>query len=297
MTLLEANGSRINTPVLRKRVKDDVCWDNAALPWRRSPFWLVLRVCTQRLLYLRLGAALGRIQYTFLMCSLMAQLLEDSVNQLSPEQCNFLKTKLCGRLAKLEIDSSAAVRDACIRLFASIGPLCQKSIDVATSSSESKWNSFKREFRRTIPLLPLHAQDDDLHLRLPKSSSYLQKILYLAQHRRPRNQQPADPGVPEPNAGTNTSERFEKFTMQYSSLAEMELAIESEVREVPTSKIQCDALCRDLARRIENYLRAVEKAYMSDLEQMSVFILSIFELWVHMDKCAAVAVHMKREGL
>lgn len=38
MTLLETNGSRIYPPLLRKRVKDDVCWDNAELPWRRSPF-------------------------------------------------------------------------------------------------------------------------------------------------------------------------------------------------------------------------------------------------------------------
>jgi hypothetical protein len=32
MTLLDANGERISLPVLRKRVKDDVCWDNARLP-------------------------------------------------------------------------------------------------------------------------------------------------------------------------------------------------------------------------------------------------------------------------
>jgi hypothetical protein len=38
MTLFEVNGQRISLPALRKRVKDDVCWDNARLPWRRSPF-------------------------------------------------------------------------------------------------------------------------------------------------------------------------------------------------------------------------------------------------------------------
>ncbi|KAB8223469.1 hypothetical protein BDV33DRAFT_200446 [Aspergillus novoparasiticus] len=36
MTLLETNGSRTYPSLLRKRVKDDVCWDNAELPWRRE---------------------------------------------------------------------------------------------------------------------------------------------------------------------------------------------------------------------------------------------------------------------
>ena len=51
MTLLEANGTRVSPPTLRKRVKDDVCWDRAEIPWRRSPFWFTLRVSVQRLLY------------------------------------------------------------------------------------------------------------------------------------------------------------------------------------------------------------------------------------------------------
>ncbi|KAL2779878.1 hypothetical protein BJX66DRAFT_345994 [Aspergillus keveii] len=103
MTLLESRGERLSVPLLRKRVRDDVCWDNAELPWRRSPFWLALRVCMQRLLS-RMGTAMGRVLYKSLMCALMGQLLEDCHGNLPPECCYMLKAKLCRRLAKLEIE-------------------------------------------------------------------------------------------------------------------------------------------------------------------------------------------------
>jgi len=65
VAVLEANGTRINTTLLRKRVRDDVCWDNAAVPWRRLPLWLVIRVAIQRYLSLRLGGDVGRVEYKF----------------------------------------------------------------------------------------------------------------------------------------------------------------------------------------------------------------------------------------
>ena len=76
-TVLETKGCRANPALLRKRIKDDVIWDDSELPWRRSGYWLLLRVCTQRLLYFRLGENMGRLLYKFLMCTVIARLLED----------------------------------------------------------------------------------------------------------------------------------------------------------------------------------------------------------------------------
>ena len=44
MALLEANGHRIFPTKLRKRVRDDVCWNDSENPWKRSPLWLTIRV-------------------------------------------------------------------------------------------------------------------------------------------------------------------------------------------------------------------------------------------------------------
>ena len=83
MTLLEANGCRVYPPILRKRVRDDVCLDGGAeLPWRRCPYWLVLRVSVQRLLCFILGKQNGKstLQVSHLCCarSLASQFLRPS---------------------------------------------------------------------------------------------------------------------------------------------------------------------------------------------------------------------------
>ncbi len=50
MAIIEESGARdLRTPKLRKRVRGDVCWSTGAnKPWRRSPYWLVLRVAVAR---------------------------------------------------------------------------------------------------------------------------------------------------------------------------------------------------------------------------------------------------------
>ncbi|KAB8204880.1 hypothetical protein BDV34DRAFT_225899 [Aspergillus parasiticus] len=288
MTLLETNGSRTYPPILRKRVKDDVCWDNAELPWRRSPFWLVLRVCIQRLLCLYLGAELGRMQYKFLLCTLMARLLEDSVETIHHEECNFLKTKLCRRLAKLEAErenASEVVRDAYTRLFSVIGPACQKSIDIVTG--EARWEYLKRSTRRKIESLPQVAEDKDLRLRLPNSLPYLKAILSCSRQSRGACKV-IDPTLLDKNSKKDTTEQFSAMTTRYTSLADMELTMESVTHEIPNEKGKCEALWMEISRQIEGYMSAVGDAYENEPEQMGVFILCVFELWTQMDKCARV---------
>ncbi|KAB8271491.1 hypothetical protein BDV30DRAFT_228123 [Aspergillus minisclerotigenes] len=288
MPLLETNGSRTYPPILRKRVKDDVCWDNAELPWRRSPFWLVLRVCIQRLLCLYLGAELGRMQYKFLLCTLMARLLEDSVETIHHEECNFLKTKLCRRLAKLETErenASEVVSDAYTQLFSVIGPACQKSIDIVMGAFEARWQYFKKSTRRKIESLPQVAEDKDLRLSLPNSLPYLKAILNCSRQSR-KVYKVIDPTILDKNSKKDTTEKFSAMTTRYTSLANMELAMGSVTHEIPNEKGKCEALCMEISRQIEGYMSAVGDAYENDPEQMGVFILCVFELWTQMDKCA-----------
>jgi len=108
MPLLEANGKQIFPTILKKHVRDDVCWsDGAVKPWRRCTHWLVLRVAVQRHLSTLLGGELGRLQYKFLICLMMEQFLVDAMIQqtnLDLESFIFFKTKLCSRLNKLEVE-------------------------------------------------------------------------------------------------------------------------------------------------------------------------------------------------
>ncbi|KAL3263348.1 hypothetical protein ABHI18_001885 [Aspergillus niger] len=290
ITLLGANGSHISPPALQKRVKDDVCWDNSELPWRRSPFWLVLRVSLQHLLYLYLDHDLGRLQYKYLLCTVLAHLLGDLTSNgvLEPEQWSWLNTKLCRRLAKLETErqtSSTAVNTVHAHLSQKLGPAYENNVTAARNAMSNKWEAFKRGTKRKIPHLPLYSQPKDLLLSLPNSISYLQKVLSLPQTlaQRTRNVKPVDLST---QSSKGTGDQFASLVRRYTSIAELELKIELGKKKTPTSKDEIEDLCLKIARWIKGYLDLVGQSDNRDQEQMSFVILTVLELWIYMDKCA-----------
>jgi hypothetical protein len=295
MTLLDTKGGKINVPVLRKRVRDDVHWDTAELPWRRSPFWLALRVCLQRLLFLRLGAQHGRLLYKALMCTLMEQLLGDCLGSLSPERCSLLKTKLCRRLAKLEAEKQRCSTAVCISISRSVIAVekrCRESISLANSSFEVNWHAFKAETQRKIPHLPLTAQEEDLQFSLTNSASHLQQILnncpVQVNHAH-------DQKLIGSERGETATEAYETIVARYSPLAETELTILSKARQISANNERPEFSCVSLASQIDDYLNSAGDCYHRDPEQMSVFILTVFQLWMQMDLCASIAYPLLKD--
>jgi hypothetical protein len=293
VTLLEVNGARANPPALRKRVKDDVCWDTAELPWRRNPFWLILRVAVQRSLYLTLGEEKGRAQYKILLCILLSQLLTDCVQaSFSPELCNFLRSKLCRRLAKLESEklfASSSASQTYSSLLRNIEPICSHAIDKTTNFIETKWEAFKSHAIRRIPTLPLQAYRSDLHLTLSNSTPYLRRMLkqnYFATSQG-RNTVAFSPLDFDSITRKTTSQYHSALLKKYCELQDLETNFEEMADEVvPISQPDCERKCTETADRICRYIKAVGDAYNSHSEQMSIFMLNVFELWVLMDKCA-----------
>ncbi|KAL4782195.1 hypothetical protein BJX76DRAFT_359187 [Aspergillus varians] len=300
MTLLETNGERACClPVLRKRVNDDVRWEKARFPWRRSPFWLVLRVCVQRLLYLNLGSEIGRVQYKALMCLFLANLLSDCVKELNSEKYDLLKVKLCRRLAKLNTENedlsiTSRVAHAYMHVLGVIEPQCTKSIDTATATIQKEWKAWKQDFQRRIPILPSRASPDDYHLTLPSSIAYFRGIL------KPRESCPTRANDTEPAhlgiiAVKSTSKQFADLIKTYSSLAAREAAIGSMSLEVPLTAEAMKEKCIGLASSLTDYITTVGDAYEGDLEQLSLFILNAFEIWKAMDECAIAAYPLLKD--
>ncbi|KAL4745958.1 hypothetical protein BDW72DRAFT_198161 [Aspergillus terricola var. indicus] len=295
MTLLEANGKRLSVPYLRKRVNDDVCWNQAKVPWRRSPMWLTLRVCLQRLLHLQLGEA-GRLQYKGLLCMFLAKLLDDCVTVLNSEHCHLLKVKLCRRLAKLEAEKgsgSAQVHIAYTRVLRVIEPYCTASIDTATAAVQKEWNSWKRDFQRRIPKLP-PCTPSDCYLTLPNSIEYLKNIFRPSQHESSQASF-IEPSQLESIVTSSTTMQFAALTKRYSVLADQEAAIASDAFELPSTLEAISKRCIDMAYSIGNYMETVGNAYEDDPEQFSLFILSIFDMWVVMDKAATKTYPILRD--
>lgn len=227
MPLLETLGGPRQVPKLRKRVRDDVNIDvdkgkGAVKPFRRHPFWLVLRVALERQLSLSLGDIEGRACYKFIVCIVLAHLLLDSTGELRPELTLLLRAKLSRRLAKLEQERSQQLNTRIYDvLFEATGSWFKGVIESATKRINLAWEAFKSKTTRRVEKLPSHAPPQSLVLSLPSSGRNLEDLLRL----RPSHQiqkvtdgplQIKDEGI----------KQVQRFTKRYFELAEMETNIE-----------------------------------------------------------------------
>ncbi|KAM4066191.1 hypothetical protein HRG_000331 [Hirsutella rhossiliensis] len=288
MPILEATGQSIDTPKLRKRVRDDVSISSADFPWRREPSWLALRVAVQRQLCLSMGNECGRASYKFLICTMLARLLKDCVGGLSPDMTFVLRAKLCRRLAKLEQEKSKASGSACgvyQKLFDTVGVQCEDIIGKASRQIESAWDNFKRTTTRRIPLLPSRANERSLYLTLPRSGDHLRNLL-LQSPANPANANRLDLSLPP--LEKTVVHPVSELAARYFKLADLESNVQQQPFLAANDSDQAgQSRCLAIAESIFVLLAIDEfKSYTSKPDQMSLFILRVFELWVGMDKCA-----------
>lgn len=297
MAILEGLGRRTYPPLLSKRVRDEVCWKDAELPWRRSPFWLVLRVCVRRLLSFSLNPEAGRLLYKLAMCVVHAQLLQDCGTALKVEERSFLRAKLCRRLAKLEAER-ANVSDTGHSIYNTMFPIvereCEMVVHQETKRMSLDWEAFKQTIRRHIPSLPMRSNDLDSKLRLGNCLQHLERVLKKQDH----NDQGQPCGVVERPMG-NDSLRFpvhqpQPLAARIISLVEQEEWIKRITFSSATSAEQTRC-CEELARMLDKYMESGLESYQCSVEQRSLMVLLIFELWVVMDQCAVKVFPLLKE--
>ena len=289
MTLLEVNGYRTYPMLSRKRVRDDVCWKDAQKPWRRCPLWLTLRVSLQRHLSSMLGGRKGRCLYKFLICVVHARLLEDAIHQLGPDLLFFLKAKLCRRLVKLQKEMSCAssdVSNAYRHMFDILEPFFLRITQNTTKHVEKIWKNFKASIHRPISVLPRSAGQRDLELTLPNSGLYLTSILNEASFHRSRIRPHPAPQLLRRSEFSTTVHHLEKFQQRYFALAQLEVAIEDDVRSEALSAITTKDGCLRYAAQISKYLSAVSNSYNDCAEQKSIMLLTVMELFCALDRYA-----------
>ncbi|KAI8626460.1 hypothetical protein F5Y19DRAFT_223552 [Xylariaceae sp. FL1651] len=284
MPLLEAKGGPYHAPVLRKHVRDEVAIYEAELPWRRLPFWLVLRVAAQRQLCLAFGSEIGRMSYKLLMCSLFSALLKECSGDLSPELTMLLRTKICRRMKKLEDErTKSTIASAEIdELFSRICPLVKNTVIEVTAQVEAAWKSFKQATTRRIPRLPLRAPDSALQLSLANSSNYLERLL---SNQPKQSTKSASLDLPQPLE--KSIKQAQEFTNRIFRFAAMETRLENDTGRGLRSDSK--DRCRSLAEQINEVFTEVGTTYYSDPEQMSAIALTVFTLWIRLDKCAISA--------
>lgn len=272
MAILEENGRRISTPLLRKRVRDDVCWTSGK-PWRRSPLWLALRVSIARYLSLSIGPELGRFQYKFLLSVCLAMFLQAAQPSLQVDQIHFLKAKLCRRLVKLDIARDAVEDQELLgkvdSLFSHLAPMINDVIKGAAHAVQASWEEFKQASTKTIQLLPKKASPSETRLQLRVSGDRLRRMQTnskaMMTAREPKTGLPR--GAELPHA---TNEHFAMFARPYFQIIEKE-----DVLDPP-----------DLSAHIRRLIEMGLPLYRGDVYQVSLLILDVMESWMRLDEDA-----------
>ncbi|KAI9150138.1 hypothetical protein HJFPF1_09893 [Paramyrothecium foliicola] len=294
MGILQENGRRFSPRLLQKMVRDDVCWNNANKPWRRLPFWLVLRVSVQRYLANIVGGEVGRADFKFLIITLLTTFLRDVQHQeISIDSLSLLKTKICRRLVKLDEDkqqsqdSQVAVRID--YLLERLNPQFSTIISKATGYIEARWRLQKLEMAKSIPVLPRRASPDDLRMELRVSGGHLNDILTgFTRPRRLHESQQASF-----NFATAARAHLNEFSKTHFDLIELQnhcAEFNDSASEFPPKTV-----CGTASQLIFKYLKGALECYKDNAEQLSLMILTVMELWVAMDRAACTLYPLLRQ--
>ncbi|GAW25776.1 hypothetical protein SAMD00023353_1300190 [Rosellinia necatrix] len=284
MSIFEAIGTSVQPQALRKKIRDDVNFRDDNLPWRRLPFWLILRVAAQRHLCLTLGNDQGQYGYKALISIVLAQLLADTSGRLSPHLTDRLRRKLARRMAKMEthrqkLETSTSTESQ-EPWFDVVSSMVRNAITAELDAVHASWNEFKRATDRLIQPLPVRAGGESLKLTLPNSGRHL---MDLVSYREPPSNQLGPMSLPNPlDQGVHNSQ---EFTGKIHRLAAIEKLVEKEANCAVDAPGNREAHCIYLATRINEVMTEMRPEYEPHPEHMSSMILCLFTLWTELDKC------------
>ncbi|GKT60908.1 hypothetical protein ColTof3_08247 [Colletotrichum tofieldiae] len=277
MAILEENGRRIAPQLLRKRVRDDVCWDHAKKPWRRLPYYLVLRVAIQRYLAFALGHEQGRLEYKFFITVVLATFLDDSpAHRIAMERTHFLKKKICRRLVKLDLDKDRCqFKDAVARyhyMFSCLGHKFNESIDRCSALLQRGLNQERLLLAKQIPALPRKAPEQDLCLSLRLSHGYIKNVLQKFRASTSKRYQE----LPDEGLAEAAKDHLSQYAQSYHKLVDKEMELVASAAES----------CSGVSYQIFDYVNAAMPMYDNNPEQKSLMLLTVMELWQKMDSIA-----------
>ncbi|KAL1614319.1 hypothetical protein SLS56_012136 [Neofusicoccum ribis] len=293
ISILEGLGHRFSPPLLHKRIRDDVIWDTGSEnPWRRTPYWLVLRVGIARHLNTKFGPESGRARYKILLCVVLAQLLRSSVRSVGMDILHNLRAKLARRLAKLHADRTTcapSVANIYNEMLPHLEPLFYSTLQSATRYIDETWDGAKRALLRPIPHLPLRASRDSLRLTLPRSGAILDSIL-------------AKPSLSDKARKTRDAhslccgtQAVRETISCYSRLTSIEQEVDDGIFAAKLDGTDDRNACLMVSNAIEAYLNHAGSAYDGLPELQSSRLLTVVEMWMLLDRRATAAIPLLRD--
>ena len=285
--ILRGMGQVADVTRIRKRIADDVLWSHAFKPWRRSPIWLLIRVALQTSLYREFE---GHEEYKFFMVFMMAKILRMCLEEDFPSDLIFwMRAKMSRRLFKLGV-----VAPEFVVQYVRIGG------EMAQDLLETRWLKLQRDQAASALWAPNRLNFSmDIHLSLVNSKPHLTRVIrgtfphgepYLFRPNHFRRFQ--DSSIFD----ANNTDLLSAFTENgHIGLLDFEVAVEDHLDDWIARNLMRPSSCIAIAACITQYSAAARAVYKSNPETLSMMLLTIFDLWVGLDKMAVAQCPLLRE--
>lgn len=279
--ILATEGSPSAPQSITKNVRDDVCYKDALMPWRRCPLWLIIRVSLQTMFARARDSRCAPDGYKDFMCHSFSKFLDLAVaDSRESEYLHSINLKLGKRTAKLGSSSIASTANNTIASLERSRTLLQKRWSLVQQQHQQKW------------VLAPDTGLEDIELKLTKAENYVRSRLNCA--RNPNL--PAASDIEQLQSWTrmdlspNCLPSANIFGGHYMPRAYALFDFESWVGHNlwPWSKTVCrnEATCDELRGLIRAYYDSSRECYQGDAKQLSVMYLTITELWCVLDQIA-----------
>ncbi|KAL9020409.1 MAG: hypothetical protein Q9185_002383 [Variospora sp. 1 TL-2023] len=293
MSILAAPGRNHVSTLTRKRVRDEVCWDDGAeQPWRRSATWLVLRVSVQRILCSILGPY-GTLHYKFFMCSFLSTLCEkfSTRDSFATFQLAFARAKLARRVAKLEAQSrlqSPEVSAVFRNMFDRSESTFVTVLNRLENSLEDRGNQLRNRNIKRIFRLPKRADPESTILSLKNSSDTLNSILteaYFGQSQVHVNLPQSQSRAARYSTWVKAQTTVPLSVTDYHCLADMETKLANDVEDAigMKSDSNLESEIPELRQHLLLYQSRAYRAYTGNVELLSCMLLTLMEVWIAID--------------
>ncbi|KAL0569705.1 hypothetical protein V5O48_012255 [Marasmius crinis-equi] len=280
--ILRGMGHPEDVKRIAKRVADDVLWNNALLPWRRSPLWLVIRVALQT--SLRCDGDDLHSDYKSFMAFLLTRILWKAVETgLASDLIAFMHKKVARRLYKIRDSAPGFVQSEILR----VGTLAQALLKERWETVQARHASSSLQGWDPASLDPLR----DTILSLQNSREYISNAM-KGRHRQPTSPPFSPNEFPRLRALREyTVENFARALEKSGELAllDFEYAVEHGIDAWVKANLRwAEAASVTVALWIRQYAAEGKKRYEGKPEEKSVMFLTLLELWIGLDKlCVA----------
>ena len=272
--ILRGFGQHASVDRITKRIADEVLWEDAYRPWRRSPLWLVIKVALQ--------TSLDCDTYKTFILFFHTHLLQICIERSFPsETLHLMRTKIARRLSKL---GSTVPND--------VYQVVRDTAEETEVLLQDRWTSFQKNQSTSPPWNPNGLDfDSDTAISLNNSRPYLMNALLSTS--RSDSPEPFSPSHQPRLANTINFRLFSDGQLKeavtndnYIALADFELTVEKYlddwvvwVNSCPQSDDPLDVI----ASCVDQYFSSARKIYRADPEENSVMILTILDLWKALD--------------